>query len=111
MEAYQLNDIIKQHATLTAALSAHLRTRQAELMEYIDAHLPDMAPAELKVCLVFLLDGRANQTPNEIAAASGIHPNTIREQLYTSKHIDAARNIITRRAARQPVTADTPGGY
>ena len=86
---------------MTAALAAHLRTRQADLLDYLDDNMPDMQLAELKIYLAFVLDGKASQTPAELAAITGLHQNTIREHLYTSKHIQYARGIIARRQSHQ----------
>ena len=59
MESWELSKIIRQHEELASALSAHLRTRQAELLAYLDANLAEMQLAELKICITFLLDGRS----------------------------------------------------
>ena len=94
METSQLSRLLEQHEAVTAALASHLRTRQAELLDYVDENLPDLQLAELKILMVFILDGRANHTPSELASMSGVHINTCREQMYSSPHINHARSII-----------------
>jgi hypothetical protein len=97
METISVTKLIQQHQTMTAALASHLRTRQADLLDYLDKQLPEMQLAELKIFLAYVLDGKASQTPSELATLTGLHPNTVRDQLYTSQHIRHAREVIARR--------------
>ena len=94
METSQLSRLLEQHEAVTAALASHLRTRQAELLDYLDANLPELQLAELKITLAFILDGRANHTPAQLSAMTGVHVNTCREVMYSSPHINHARSII-----------------